>query len=339
MAAEHRIDCLFPGLRASFEGCDFSDAPPLPNLSLLLAKGRWLPGSAEVFEARACALFGVQADVRGELPFAALSWLADTGARPDSALLRADPIHLRADQTQLRVFHAEQLGVEHAEAKALIDTLNRHFAADAVAFSAPVPQRWYARLSGVARMRTTALSAIVGQIIGDALPTGDDARLWRQRMNEVQMLLHDHPVNAARRERRQPPINSVWFWGGAALPEHLETDYSEVVSDNAVVAGLATLAGVPQGSGTDSGRPGHRLWSSEALAPWAAYGDCHTWLDRLARLDTGVFAALVQQLRESRRRVALLTGSGRDFVVRSPDLKRFWRRPRPPFDLLTGGPR
>lgn len=324
-----------PGLCANFDGADFADAPPLPHLSLLLARGRCIAGPAQTLEAQACALLNVRPDAHGELPFAALSWLADTGVRPDGPLLRADPVYLRADQTQVRLFHAEQLGIERADADALIATLNAHFTQDGLAFGAPLPYRWYARLPAAARMQTTPLSAINGQPIGEALPTGADARLWRQRLNEVQMLLHEHPVNVARRARRQPPVNGVWFWGGAELPGTIAADYTEIAGDNAVVAGLAKLAGVPLRGDLEGAARGHRLWSFEALAPWAAFGDWRTWLERLARLDAVLFAALTRRLRADGGCATLFTGSERDFRVCSLDLKRFWRRVRPPFGRLT----
>lgn len=335
MAGEDRIDCLIPGLRASFAFGRFARAPALPDLALLLARGHILAGVREAMEARACRLCGLAPDARGELPFAALGWLGETGQRPDTPLLRADPVHLRADQTQPRLFHAEQLGIRRAEADALVETLNAHFAEDGIAIAAPDPRRWYARLPAPARIRTTPLALVNGQPIGAALPAGEDERLWRRRLNEAQMLLHDHPVNRDRREQGLPPVNGVWFWGGGELPAHLDTDYAEVASDNAVVAGLARLAGVPLAHVYRAGGAGHRLWTVELLAPWAAYGDSRTWLDRLTQLEPDLFGTLARALRAGRRRVTLYTGSGVDYRVRTRDLRRFWRRRRSPLDLLA----
>jgi hypothetical protein len=341
VTSAQRIDCLVPGLCAPFDGVDTTGAPALSSLSLLLGKGRALSVSPTVAEAQACALFGVRPDAQGELPHAALSWLADTGERPDTALLRADPVYLRADQTRLRLFHAQQLGIGRDEADALTDTLNRHFAEDGIEFSAPVPQRWYARLADTAVLRTTPLSAVNGRPVEAALPTGADASVWHRRFNEVQMLFHDHPVNAARRARRHPPVNSVWFWGGAALPAQLDSGYREIVSDNVVVAGLARLGGAAHTptqafSGGDEGA-GRRLWCFESLEPWAAFGDYTTWLDRLAALDARVFNELARCLRRSGCEVRLYTGADRDFLIRSADLLRFWKRPRRAVEQLASG--
>jgi hypothetical protein len=45
------------------------------------------------------------------------------------------------------------------------------------------------------------------------------AKKWRQMQNEIQMIWHDHPVNAARMERGELPINSVWLQGVGSLSQ------------------------------------------------------------------------------------------------------------------------
>ncbi|MDH0865290.1 hypothetical protein [Mitsuaria sp. GD03876] len=55
------------------------------------------------------------------------------------------------------------------------------------------------------------------------------ARRLRTLLNEVQMLLHEHPLNQAREERRLRPLNAVWISGcgrdrGDAPPTGLVVD-------------------------------------------------------------------------------------------------------------------
>ena len=38
----------------------------------------------------------------------------------------------------------------------------------------------------------------------------------RALVNELQMLLHEHPVNEQRAAHGQPTVNSVWLWGAGA---------------------------------------------------------------------------------------------------------------------------
>lgn len=59
--------------------------------------------------------------------------------------------------------------------------------------------------------------------------------------NEVQMLLHDHPINAAREEKGLRPVNSFWVTGAGALPpdyagERHDLQYIDAL-ENATIAG------------------------------------------------------------------------------------------------------
>ena len=49
------------------------------------------------------------------------------------------------------------------------------------------------------------------------LPQGADALLVHGWVNEIQMLLHEHPINAAREARGALAVNSLWLWGAGRL--------------------------------------------------------------------------------------------------------------------------
>src|SRR3546814_5998711 len=51
-------------------------------------------------------------------------------------------------------------------------------------------------------------------LIHDLLPAGNDGRRWRAVLNEAQIVLHNHPVNAERVRSGRMPVNSLWFHGG-----------------------------------------------------------------------------------------------------------------------------
>ena len=60
---------------------------------------------------------------------------------------------------------------------------------------------------------TTPLAAVHGAIYPH-LPSGEDAAKWRRWLSEMQMLLHDHPVNIAREARGCVPVTGIWISGG-----------------------------------------------------------------------------------------------------------------------------
>jgi len=118
----------------------------------------------------------------------------------------------------------------------------RTFAGQGMEFFAPHPQRWYVRLDRLSLMRTTPLSQVIGGDVRKALPLGEDAAHWHQVFNEIQMLLHTHPLNEAREARGEPAINSVWFWGGGCSESvALQKNYDSVSSDD-VLAGMFAVS-------------------------------------------------------------------------------------------------
>ena len=229
----------------SFTGPFTGDRRP-PALGRLLARSSLQRHPAEHAHACLCRAFGVHAQ-DGEWPIAALTLLADGHAPGKAYWLRADPVHLQARDADLALV-SRDLALRAAEAAALVDALNRHFAQDGLTFLAPAPQRWYLRLAEPARIRTSPPDDAHGRSVAARLPRGPDALTWHRRANEAQMLLHDHPVNAAREDTGAPAINSIWFWGGGSLPLDLPqtSEFAHVWADAPLARGLALLVGVPR---------------------------------------------------------------------------------------------
>ena len=135
---------------------------------------------------------------------------ADIG--PDYVIV-ADPVFLAADRDDLvLVDRVDDLTADETDALAAM--LNRHFAADGMQLGVTHSATWLARVNHVPALQTTPLDIARGRGLLPHLPTGPDARTWTRWQNEIQMLLHDHPVNIAREARGCLPVTGVWFWGG-----------------------------------------------------------------------------------------------------------------------------
>jgi len=204
------------------------------------------------------ALFGVALAEQSDLPVAALTALVDLPGEMADGWLRADPISLQPSGGGLLLAAAETIELTMAEATALGEVTRAFLAEEGLALQTPGLGRWYLRLSAPWQVQTTPLAD--GAMVGSTLPTGLGAQPWLQRMNELQMLLHDHPVNQAREAQDRYPLNSLWFWGGGALPKPPEQRWQQVVSNDPLARGLALHSG------------------SEWLSPPA---DLEGWLARL----------------------------------------------------------
>jgi hypothetical protein len=117
----------------------------------------------------------------------------------------------------VRIDHAIE-DLSAPETAALTQALNKFFAPDGLRFVASEGSRWYVECVAPQRIATTPLWRAIGGSMLVQLPTGADAPAWRARLNEVQMLLHAHPVNAAREENGRPRVASLWWWGGGPWP-------------------------------------------------------------------------------------------------------------------------
>ena len=154
-------------------------------------------------------------DAPAATPIAPLAALG-AGAEPGTHYVAAaDPVHLVADRDDLVLAaRVHDLG---GEAKTLAATLDAHFAVDDARLDVARPDAWFMRSERAYDVVTTPIDAALGRSLFPNLPRGADAITWKRRLNEAQMLLHEHPVNAAREARGLLAANGVWFWGGGTL--------------------------------------------------------------------------------------------------------------------------
>jgi hypothetical protein len=165
----------------------------------------------------AAALFASLGAAPGT-PVAPLALLG-AGVEPgDDYVLCADPVHLAADRDTLALVQTID-DLSAADADILVRMLNAHFAGDDLRFEAMRPNAWFARRRQAADIITTPPDAVRGRKLIASLPRGPDGGQWKRWQNEIEMLLHEHPVNAAREARGEPAANAVWFWGGGRLAD------------------------------------------------------------------------------------------------------------------------
>ncbi len=308
---------------------------PLPALELLLARGRAARAEAASPERWLARAFGLG---EAPLPAGALTVLATGGEPGPGFWLRADPVHLRLLRDRMALIPSAGFVIERSEAEALVTALNRHFAGELV-LDAVQPDRWCVWARGPAAIAAEPPIALAGEDVDANLPRGADAARWNALLNEAQMVLHAHPVNEAREERGAPAVNSVWPWGGGALPRAAAGRWQSVSADDPVALGLARLAGARQRPlPADAGawlerapEEGRHLLLLDALRGARALGDAEALALRLRSLEQRWFAPFLAALRSGR--VGMVTlhvpDAGHSSETIRGDLRRFWRRARP----------
>ena len=113
------------------------------------------------------------------------------------------------------IAHPASFEVTPDEADALFDAVSGLWADRAISALPLNARQWRVWLDPSANTRSLTPAAMAEMRLTDWWPQEDSLREWRRLLNEIQMVWHDHPVNIARAERGDVPINSLWLYGGA----------------------------------------------------------------------------------------------------------------------------
>jgi hypothetical protein len=113
------------------------------------------------------------------------------------------------------IAHPASFEITPEEADALFDAVSGLWADRAISVLPINARQWRIWLDPNASTRSLTPAAMAEMRLTDWWPQEDSLREWRRLLNEIQMVWHDHPVNIARAERGEVPINSLWLFGGA----------------------------------------------------------------------------------------------------------------------------
>ncbi len=311
----------------------------VPALEKLLSYGEPFhkPWGGNCLESWLCQLVNFEPQPGADWPVAALTYAFDAEASGDYWYLRADPVHLRTDLTTLMLLDASALLLSRPEAEALAGEINAHYHGEGWRLEVAHPERWYVRLPRVQRLLTHPISAATGAAeLSALLPMGDEAKCWRQRLNEIQMLLHASPVNEAREGRGELPVNGVWFWGGGRLPPAPRVVWQRMWSRDSLSEALAAYVGIEHRARPETAvqwleqaAPAQHLIVLEQGDALCRRFDLQGWRGYLAQLERDWCLPLIEALRQRRlHRLTLLTDSGMGFQLNHSPLRRWWRRRR-----------
>jgi hypothetical protein len=306
---------------------------PLPALSRLLGRGRRTPLAGE--EAWLASTFGIEAP----LPAAALRLLGDGGAPGRDDWICLDPVHLRLQEWAVIPDDPATLALTTDEDAALRDAVAPLFAGLGELL-ASAPGRWHLHLNGPANIETRPLSDAIGRAVEPTLPGGPQGAEWRRLLAEVQPLLHGHRVNRERIKAGRGTVNHLWPWGAGRLPEKAQRNFDLIWTDDPVLKGLGTLAGIEVAPPPIryAGTNGRALVRLDHLTTASAALDAMAWRTALAALEADWIAPAVAAATRGAvpsRLTFVATGTDRALQVDASraDLWRFWRKPLALADL------
>ncbi|AXA90991.1 hypothetical protein [Massilia sp. YMA4] len=287
------------------------------------ADSRVLPHEAWV--AHALGLAGAPTAADAGAPVAP-AVMAGHGMAPQAGhwfLVHPVAIHVGS---HLQMSDPRQLQLAEEESRTLFEAVLPLFTDDGHELVYADAHNWFLRADAWAGLDTASPDAAYGDNLHAWMPRGDMARAFRRLQNEVQMLWFDHPLNAARQARGQPPVNSFWLWGGA---DATRRPAANSLATAAAPDWLARLAAPGRRAATPAQlRAGDVLVAGPALASGLAE-DWGLWLEAMARLEQDWFAPLLAAQRAGSVGEVELVLTHRDGWLQTRTSKmaqyRFWR--------------
>ncbi len=243
------------------------------------------------------------------------------------------PVHVQIARNHLLLADPRQLTLDDAESRTLFEAAKPYFDEIGKPLHYGDAHTWFVRADDWAGLRCASPDAASGQNLNAWMPEGTGAPASRKLQNEVQMLWHEHPVNLARQERGQAPVNAFWLWGGAPAPSRPAAPLfaGQVPSWMAALTepgrrldadACATLLSRPDGRAL--------LVDGRLIGPGMG-ADWSTWLLHMQHLEQHCFAPLLAALKEGRLGQLELVLSHRDAYAQfggSRNAQRaFWRKP------------
>jgi hypothetical protein len=309
--------------------------PRLPALELLLARAERepLPGSWRTWLANLGAPSGVAQLSLARI--AARAWLP-APAGPDCFWL-ATPVHYLAGIDSVHLHPAGLLALSSEQQTRLATDFNALFGDTHWRLHA-LGQRELLLAGPPLEASGSDPGPWAGREPSGAVARGADATTLRRLGSEIEMWLHEHPLNRARRERGELAVTGLWLWGSeppadrgpaALAPRELPAFYGA----DLCAEGLWRLAGqqaraLPEAF--DSVRA-HQHAHSVVLYP-ALGAEGLTQL--LQRLERRWLAPALAALHARRLSALRLLAGERAYRLSRLRLARFWRVRAPWWEAL-----
>lgn len=217
---------------------------PAPAPGMLASRPviRWLAkGRVTRADANDHVLGSVLKALGREVPrqgLAALRLWGQTGERPEDWLAAADPVYLQPqlDKLRLHAFRSRELLPD--EHHRLVSHLQRILGGDA----GPqfLLQGDCSYLSSGNPIATSPLPplALDQRVPTEYLPVGIGQAEHRQLLSEIEMAMHDHPINTERESAGKVPVNSLWIWGGGNAPPQSSSALPPLFANDPLLSGF-----------------------------------------------------------------------------------------------------
>jgi hypothetical protein len=304
--------------------------PRLPALEWLLARGHHGGRLEKPWREWLLERSGLDPGLLRQLPagpatrLACDRPLADTDAQ--AWWLCAQPVHLLAGLDRLQLASPRLLVLQTAEADTLCESLVATLEHSGLRLELLDATRWLLRSEEPFEVENVEPAVALDEDLRMLRPQGPDARRLLALRGEIEMILHEHPVNVARERCGLPVVNSLWLHGSGRVATLAPVPLPSLASDDPWLRGLWRALGAhaeppSQAIAADGGRASIHARSVEALAGASA--------EELRELDRALLEPVRAALASARLESLDLLVGDEAWQVNASDRWRFWRRTRP----------
>jgi hypothetical protein len=263
-------------------------------------------------------------DAAEKYPSAAVMRTGLTNERAAGFWLRMQPIHFIAGLDRITTVVLRGPARMTAEERSSLDPIFAEHLQPAGLELHAANDEWLLRSVSPLRVQTVTPEFAAANPFSEILPRGADAGPIRRLMTEMQMLLHEHPVNARRQARGAPAINAVWVHGEGILADVNSISLPAGYGEDPFLRGIYRLHDQPVGAKPADAKSllaqlhGRTVAVIDAPDPEALETQ---WLAPLARALLG---GAISQL-------TLIFDAWKVTVERA-DMFKLWRRERRPME-------
>jgi len=204
----------------------------------------------------------------------------------------------------------------------------------------------------ISAAQTLEPARAIGTSLAEALGAGDPA--LRRLGAEIEMWLHEHPINEARKRRGDAPVTGLWLWGGGPAPvlcdprdaaadrndpaQRTDThapsaEYADIAfGHDAYLEGLWAAIGkkvfpLPQQLTDVFGYPhARRAALVIEIGPMLHSNPRWTFFDAVAQIDRAFIAPAVEALGAAKVERLVILANDHQLTLRAHDRFKLWRR-------------
>jgi len=315
MSDELNLDVYFPRFAQYLLSGDHA-----PAFAKLCAVGAWERDAEHTLEASLCKLFGLKK--QADWPVAPLALMGEEAQQAAGYWFIVHPVHFVLQRDNFMLGDAVRLNADEVEL--LAAALNQHFAQDALRF---LPSKagdfLYLHVNDDVNVSTYSLFEAMGRDVGKYMPHGKHGIKFQAFLNEVQMLLHEHPISQAFEERGLLAVNSLWLSGGGsfeAINPSAQKPTFKLFANDALSMGLAKWSGISIGLVEDYGS-------------LKFDGDAVIVLANNSKLESDWFAPMLKSLKQKELETLRchfdVHGMTFTLYLKPRDTWKFWRKLKP----------